>query len=250
MYRLILKKLMKNNLRIYYKHQVIFGVFKHLPQLILMSFSCLFLLACKSKDFYQKTPSYNPQTIQNDKYYSACILLNHSLENFDKNQIEEYYNCHKNLEHKSLISQGKSSNLNQLQQCLKQVKSDILKTELNKKIGCRRKVYEQFPNSLSFENYDEIEEKRLYLQRVKLDADFSNFNNFVSVGINDDIFGAAEEQKSKVTLTKKKPSKGIYSIFELNKLRYKYLSNCYKDVDSQIANLNSELSNQCNKQFE
>ena len=128
------------------------------------------------------------------------------------------------------------------------MKSNILHQELNKKITCRRRVYEQFPNSLCFENYNEIEEKRLYLERVKLDADYSNFNNFTSVGINDDIFGAAEEAKKK-SVKKIKPPEGVYSIFELNKLRYEYLSSCYEDVDNQITKLSNDLTDQCNKQF-
>jgi hypothetical protein len=239
---------MKDNPRIYYKHQVVFGIFKNLMQLIFISVSCLLLLACKSKDSYKKIPNKS-EISQNDKRYLACVPANYSLGNFDKKQIEEYYNCRKNLDSKSLITQEKSLDSNQLQQCLQDVKSDLLKMELNKKIVCRRKVYEQFPNSLCFENYNDIQEEKLHLQRVKLDADFSNLNNFTAVGINDDVFGAAEEQKKKDPPIKNKPPKGIYSAFELNKLRYKYLSDCYKDVDGQIAKLNSELNNQCDKQF-
>jgi hypothetical protein len=248
MYQLILKKLMKNNLRIYHKHQVIFGIFKYLTQLSLISFSCLLLLACKSKDSYQKTPN-KPEINQNDQHYLACVPANYSFGNFDKNQIEEYYNCQKNLDRKNLITQEKLLDSNQLQQCLEEAKSDLLKKELNQKIVCRRKIYEQFPNSLCFENYNDNEEKRLYLKRVKLDADFSNLNNFTSVGINDDVFGSAEEQKKQPATIKSKPKTGIYSMFELNKLRYKYLSDCYKEVDRGIAKLNSDLFDQCNKQF-
>ncbi len=239
---------MKNNLRISYKHQAISNIFKHFACLIFIFCNFLLLGACKNSNSKQQLKS-KTEISQDNKNYLACVPASYNLGNFDKKQIEEYYNCRKNLYRQNLTSSQKSMDSDQLQKCQQEVKSKLLQQELNQKIVCRKKVYEQFPNSLCFENINDIEEARLHLQKAKLDADYVNSNNFPAIGIDDDVFGAAKEEKRQKPITKKQTPKGIYNIFDLNKLRYKYLSSCYQDVDDQIAKLNNVLTSQCDKQF-
>lgn len=234
---------MKNHLKISSKHQAIFNITKYL-----LIIATSLITACKNHDSSFKTKNQSTPN-QDNSNYSSCVPANYNLGNFDKEQIAEYYKCRQDLAHKNFTTQKQLSTTSKLEKCLEDARVNIINQRLNQKISCEKKSLEIFPNSLSFENNIDNEEKRLYLKRVKLGADYTNFNNFIAIGIDDDAFGAAEQKDAKPTKTKRPTTKGIYSISEINQLRYDYLLKCYENLGDQIIKSNNDLTNECYKQF-
>lgn len=136
-------------------------------------------------------------------------------------------------------------------QCYNKIPLQKFQKEADEKIICQKKSYLRFPDEFLKEDLEEELEKR---KRNK-NTDFYNQHNFDSLGIDENLFYGniddalknQEQELSKKLLSDSEinSKKGLYTRFELTKLRQKFISSCVFEAEEQIKKYVARLNFEC-----
>jgi len=222
-------------------------------------------------DDMQHIPPYG--NLEYSKYKNSEYNINFVVnKRIDANiaqyeeQKKQYPDCVKfNLYEKNFANCTKA--YDNFRACSKEVPKKSFKKEVSEKIKCQRRSYVRFPNELikQEENVKDNVAQRNYR------SDLSNQNNLESLGLDAESFAApifeeeidfdslsdeeideimlkedeerriAQEQKEKDINSKK----GLYSKFEVNKLRQQYVVACKKEADKIVEQFTRSLKQDC-----
>lgn len=115
--------------------------------------------------------------------------------------------------------------------------------EWEEKIACQKQSYSKFPNVFLKEN----EEEKARVERVKANSAFYNQHSLASIGLDEKQFGGdgknyeKDDEKEKNINSKE----GLYSKYELTKLRQKYIFACQKKADDRVKLYVENLKKGC-----
>jgi hypothetical protein len=133
-------------------------------------------------------------------------------------------------------------------QCLDKISRQKFIKEGEEKLTCQKKSYIQFPDEL----LQEADQKQREIDKTRVASDYQNHQSFLAIGIDDlSKFDADAERVKKEKEENKKSAKdinskaGLYSRFELTKLRQNFVYSCQKDADVRIAKYVADLGEAC-----
>ena len=132
--------------------------------------------------------------------------------------------------------------------------SDYLKfkKEYDEKIVCQKQSYIIFPNDLLKGN----DAAQAEIERMNINSDYYNKYSLASLGLDSSEFAAKvdEDPKESAKLAKEKKIEkdkkinskaGLYTKFELTKLRQKYIFLCQKEADVRVVKYLDEVNKAC-----
>lgn len=161
-----------------------------------------------------------------NKKYPTCVKYNLYSENFQK--------C--------IAAQDES------RQCFTQIERKKFQKDGEEKISCQKESYVRFNNEMLKDEYRTQQE----IEKANRDSAFYNKQNFASIGIDGALFASQpkkteeEEEKERQEKIRKINSKaGLYSKFELTRLRQKYIFSCQKEVAEEIEKFAADLKKHC-----
>ena len=164
------------------------------------------------------------------KNYPTCIKFHFSSANFK--------NC--------VAAQNRS------RQCFTEIDKKKFRREGEEKIVCQKQAYLRFPD----EFLKEEDRNKRDIERMKNNSDYYNKQNFASIGIGDLSQFESKSDKKTEEVTNKKSDKninskeGLYSKFELTKLRQKYIFSCQQEADGRVIDYVEGLKKDCGKMIE
>jgi len=165
------------------------------------------------------------------KKYPTCVKFNLNNVNFK--------NC--------AMAQDKSY------QCLATIDKKIFKQDAEEKMTCQKQSYVRFPSEL----LKEEERSKAEIERMKSNSDYYNQHNFASLGIDYSQFDADAERAQKELAEKQKKTdknvnskNGLYSHYELTRLRQKYIFSCQKEAEKRTEEFARGLKKDCEELVE
>ncbi len=163
------------------------------------------------------------------KNYPTCIKFN--LKNIN------FKNC--------VAAQDRS------RQCFAEIDKKKFKKEAEEKITCQKQSYIEFPDN--FLKEDDL--VKADISRMKASSDYYNQRSFASLGIDGTQFDADKKRVQEDELERQKKAEqninskdGLYSKFELTKLRQKYIFSCQKEANTRIERYSDDLKISCEDQ--
>jgi len=194
---------------------------------------------------YQVNPPYKkthylerPQDSYNIKYV-INKRQDHEIERLEEER-KKYPRC-VHLEIKTKNYKKCINDYDKNAKCLENAQQMRFKKEMEQRMICQRRLYQRFPESLL--KKDEIQEE---FDRKKVAADIYNNNDFINIGVDDDMlktFESAEairkreEEKIRKAKEKKEQKKEdfnneekLYSKAELTALKKKFIVECDKRI--------------------
>ncbi|MDX2082698.1 MAG: hypothetical protein SFV53_01755 [Rickettsiales bacterium] len=140
----------------------------------------------------------------------------------------------------------------QSNQCFATINIKKFKKEAEQKTLCQKQAYLKFPDSF-LKNYDQ---KFQDINRAKTNADAYNKNNFVALGIGKDeveLFESEETAQAEQDEADKQKAlekninskKGLYTKYELIRLRQKYIIACQKKAEAEVKKYVEGLEKAC-----
>jgi len=132
-------------------------------------------------------------------------------------------------------------------QCFSEVDKKKFKREGEEKIICQKQSYIRFPGEL----LKEEDLAKQDIERMKANSDYYNQQNFASIGIGDFSQFDGSAAKTNKNKPEKKPAKdinskaGLYSKFELTRLRQKYIFSCQAEADVRVTQYAEDLKKSC-----
>lgn len=140
----------------------------------------------------------------------------------------------------------------QSKRCFAELEGKKLKKEAEQKTLCQKQSYIRFPDSF----LKDVDQKRQDIERAKINADLYNNNTFSALGIIDDdveLFESdetadAEEDAREAKKQQEKninSKRGLYSRYELTKLRQRYIIACQQNADTDLAKYAESLKKTC-----
>jgi hypothetical protein len=197
-------------------------------------------------------PFGNPQYMNypNDSYNIGFVVdqrIDLAIKSY-KEQKEKYPTCIKfNLFSPNFknctAAQDKSH------QCFSEIEKKKFKKESEEKISCQKQSYLRFPNEF-LRDYDAPQKE---IERTSANSAFYNQQSFASLGISDlSKFDADQKRIEEQRLAQKTASnfnskKGMYSRFELTRLRQKYIFLCQREANKIIKEYVDSLKDECDK---
>jgi hypothetical protein len=132
------------------------------------------------------------------------------------------------------------------QTCYSNITRKKFKKEWEEKISCQKRAYARFGDDLI---------KRVEVEEIITNtSDFENKSNFAAIGIDGSSFRAKEAveegEEERVEKRKEENSKtnskaGLYSKYEITKLRYRYVQACSKNSNQKIVDFVKKLEKSC-----
>lgn len=132
-------------------------------------------------------------------------------------------------------------------QCFSEIERKRFKKEGEEKIICQKEAYMRFPD----EFLKDEDARKKEIARLKLNSDYYNKNSFAAIGVDDTQFDSDEERVVKEKAEAKKSRKdinskqGLYSKYELTRLRQKYIFTCQKEADTKVEDYVDGLNRTC-----
>lgn len=142
-----------------------------------------------------------------------------------------------------------------MRQCFGKIEKQKFKKEYDEKIVCQQQSYIKFPNELL--KVDDAAQAEI--DRMNTNSDYYNKYSLASLGLDSSEFASQVEPadpKEKEKLAKEKKAEnakkinskaGLYTKYELTKLRQKYIFLCQKEADGRIAKYVDELNKNCSE---
>lgn len=192
------------------------------------------------------------------KYPNRSYNLSFILDNRIEIEVTKYQELEKNYptclkffnkadDLKKCIAAQENS-----KKCAGEIDAKKFKKEAEQKTICQKQAYVRFPDSL----LQDADQRKLDIKRTKANADIYNQNNFRALGIMDDdieLFESEETAKSaKEKLEKQKKlekninsKKGLYSRYDLIRMRQRYIYACQQNADGELKKYNDSLKQEC-----
>ena len=132
--------------------------------------------------------------------------------------------------------------------CLAGIEHKKFKKESQQKVICQKKSYINFPDNFLKEDARSSE-----INRKNTTSDFYNKRSLAAIGASEDTFYSGEkivksdEEKKQERNQEINSKHGLYSKFELTKLRQKFISNCIDDSDEALASYVRDLTTNCDE---
>ena len=139
-----------------------------------------------------------------------------------------------------------------MRQCFSNIEKQKFKKEYDEKIVCQKQSYIIFPNDLLKGN----DAAQAEIERMNINSDYYNKYSLASLGLDSSEFAAKvdEDPKESAKLAKEKKIEkdkkinskaGLYTKFELTKLRQKYIFLCQKEADVRVVKYLDEVNKAC-----
>lgn len=122
--------------------------------------------------------------------------------------------------------------------CLAKIPQQKINEEVRQKVFCNTVVMQIMPDSYSKEM--PIPENKLIPKKKDINYDVETL---LALAITQNKSKEEEEKEQKKTFDNSKTS--LYSVFELNLLRQKYVDSCYVEVDKRMIKLVADLEEKC-----
>lgn len=140
----------------------------------------------------------------------------------------------------------------QSRKCFLEVDGKKFKKESEQKTICQRQAYVKFPDSF----LKEEDQRKQDIARTKTNADAYNSNNFAALGILDDdveLFESEETADAEYDAREKQKKiekninskRGLYTRYELIRLRQKYIVACQQSADYAVQKYVEEVKQSC-----
>jgi hypothetical protein len=184
----------------------------------------------------------------NDTYNIGFAIdrrIDEEIKRYNEAQIK-YPTCVKynlyTIDYKNCTAAQDSS-----RQCFSEITRKKFAKEAEEKITCQKKAYIQFPE----EFLKESERSQTQIDKMRVTSDYYNRRSFSSIGISDvSKFDADAERVKKQKEAQKKAininsKEGLYTKFELTKLRQNFVFSCQKEADFRIVKYVADLSEGC-----
>ena len=188
----------------------------------------------------------------NQKYtlsYAIDRRIEQAIKKFEK-KTKHYPSCAKfGIYNENFTKCTKAQDNSR--QCFSKINRKKFKKEWAEKIACQKQAYVRFDDSL-------IKESEFTKKPKKL----SSGDDFASIGIDENLFMSKEENDrlAKEKRAKEKQEKdlrtnsksGLYTKYELTKLRYKYVKSCQEESNQEIKDFVKKQKQDCEemKNFE
>lgn len=135
-----------------------------------------------------------------------------------------------------------------MNQCLTEINRKKFLKENEERVNCQKQTYIRYDDDL-LKNNDEENEA---IKKTNQSFDYQNNNNFSSLGLQESQFSAVtidnkEQEKLKKQREKINSRSGLYSRYELTKLRQNFITTCNKNSDLKTKEYAQKLTDECNK---
>lgn len=217
-------------------------------------------LLCRKRliDEDQLDPPYGNEVYLQypNRAYNLSFVLDHRIDKENKKYEEAQKNYPICLNFFQSDKHFKECSMaqDQSKQCFAAIDAKKFKKESDKKTICQKQAYVKFPDSF-LKNSDQ---RKNELTRIKNNADVYNQNNFAALGIIDhevDLFEpeSALDAKNSATEKQKKleqninSKKGLYSRYDLTRLRQKYIYACQQNADFAVKKYVETLQKKCDE---
>jgi hypothetical protein len=181
--------------------------------------------------------------------YDLSFIIDQRIEKKleeQKSKTEKYQNC-KKFDVKTINFSQCMEASEKSWKCLDGIEKEKIKKKAEYKLSCQKKTYLLFPNELMKETDPQL----LDIERMKVNSDYYNGQNFASIGMGQNeirnisnsllIDKKINEEKKQKEAEKKQKEKDInskkwlYSRNELSRLRQKYATSCQLDAEIKIS---------------
>lgn len=133
-------------------------------------------------------------------------------------------------------------------QCVSEIEKKRFKREVEEKTYCQKQAYMKFPN----EFLKEEDRQKADIERMNNRSDYYNKNSLASIGLDEKQFDSDKKRavQDKEEITKKNneninSKNGLYSRYELTRLRQKYAGGCQKEADNKVELYVEEMTQGC-----